>query len=255
MDKNMTFNELHNQSTPLLICNVWDVPSAQVAESLGYKAIGTSSAAIATHLGYSDGESMSFQDLYQVVSRVLANTTLPLTVDIEAGYSRNFSEVYGYIQSLLDMGVVGINIEDSIVEEERKLVEASEFSKLIVYLKDRLKQDGRELFINVRTDTFLLSLPDTLEETEKRIKVYDEAGADGIFVPCITKEWEIQALVKKTNLPINVMCMPDLPDFNKLKDLGVKRISMGNCLFDKIISNLEINLSSIQNNQSFESVF
>ncbi|WED28498.1 isocitrate lyase/phosphoenolpyruvate mutase family protein [Vibrio sp. DW001] len=251
----MTFNELHNQNTPLLLCNVWDVSSAKIAESLGYQAIGTSSAAIATHLGYNDGENMLFQDLYQVVSRISANTTLPLTVDIEAGYNRNPSEVYGYIQSLLDLGIVGINIEDSIVEEERKLVDATEFAKLIVYLKDRLKEGGRKFFINVRTDTFLLNVSEALLETEKRIKLYDEAGADGIFVPCVTKEMDIQTLVKKTKLPINVMCMPELPDFSKLKDLGVRRISMGNFLFDKIIKDLQANLSSIQNNQSFESVF
>ena len=62
----MTFKELHQQETPLLICNVWDVASAKTAEKLGFKAIGTSSAAIATLLGYDDGENMSFEELYYV---------------------------------------------------------------------------------------------------------------------------------------------------------------------------------------------
>ena len=248
----MTFNELHSQNTPLLLCNVWDVPSAKMAESLGYHAIGTSSAAIAAQLGYNDGENMPFQDLYQVVTRIKNNTTLPLTVDIEAGYSRNPSQVYDHIESLLGLGIVGINIEDSLVKEERKLVDATEFAKLILYLRSRLNEEGRKLFINVRTDTFVLNVPDTLVETEKRIKLYDEAGADGIFIPCITKEADIQMLVEKTNLPINVMCMPDLPSFNKLKDLGIKRISMGDFLFAKVIKCIQTNLSSIQKNFSFE---
>lgn len=54
----MEFKNLHNQDNPLLICNVWDAKSAQIAERLGFQAIGTSSAAIAAMLGYEDGENM-----------------------------------------------------------------------------------------------------------------------------------------------------------------------------------------------------
>ncbi len=50
-----TFNELHFQDSPLFLANVWDVKSALTFQKLGFKALGTSSAAIATSMGYEDG--------------------------------------------------------------------------------------------------------------------------------------------------------------------------------------------------------
>jgi 2-methylisocitrate lyase-like PEP mutase family enzyme len=88
----------------------------------------------------------------------------------------------------------------------------------------------------VRTDGFLLGLPSALTETLARIKAYENTGANGIFVPCITAGNDIEAVVKSTRLPINVMCMPALPDFDVLKSLGVKRISMGPFLFNSVYS-------------------
>ena len=40
------FNELHNQDAPLFLGNVWDVNSALIFQKSGFKAIGTSSAAM-----------------------------------------------------------------------------------------------------------------------------------------------------------------------------------------------------------------
>ena len=61
MNRSKKFKELHNQKDLLLIGNVWDVQSASIFEEKGYKAVGTSSAAIATSLGLEDGEQMSFE--------------------------------------------------------------------------------------------------------------------------------------------------------------------------------------------------
>ena len=116
-------------------------------------------------------------------------------------------------------------------------------------------KDQIDVFINVRTDTFLLGQEDALFETQKRAKLYEIAGADGLFVPCITKTADIAAVVKATAMPVNVMCMPDLPDFKSLTNLAVKRISMGNFLFDKLSSEFENTLNSILEDQSFKAVF
>ena len=66
----MDFNALHQQNQPLLLANVWDASSAQAAQQAGYQALGSSSAAIAAMLGYEDGEEMSFDELFYVVSRI-----------------------------------------------------------------------------------------------------------------------------------------------------------------------------------------
>ena len=249
------FNKLHQQSSPLMICNVWDVSSAKIAEKLNFKAIGTSSAAIASVLGYEDGEQMSFEELLFIVKRITTSSKLPLTVDIEAGYSLDPLITAGYIKTLVEAGIVGINIEDSKVDGTRRLIDANSFAGYLSAVKRQLLKDQIDIFINVRTDTFLLGKEDALAETKKRVKLYEIAGADGFFVPCITKAADVEAIVKATTIPVNVMCMPDLPDFKLLTKLGVKRISMGNFLFDKLSNELENTLNSILEDQSFKSVF
>ncbi|MBC8755747.1 isocitrate lyase/phosphoenolpyruvate mutase family protein [Kordia sp. YSTF-M3] len=251
----MEFKQLHQQKTPLLIYNVWDVPSAKVAEKLNAKAIGTSSSAIAQLLGYNDGEELSFSELEYIVKRISANTKLSLSVDLEAGYSRNPAQIVQHITKLHNLGVVGINIEDSIVDEERTLLDAAEFSKTLSEITSQLQKDKIEIFINVRTDTFLLNVANVLEETKKRIKLYENAGASGIFIPCIEKEADIKLMTETTKLPINVLCMPKLPNFNILKQVGVQRISMGNFLFDHMYNQLEKMSKEIITQQSFNAIF
>ena len=251
----MSFKKLHEQRNPLVICNVWDVASVKTAEKLNFQAIGTSSAAIATMLGYEDGEQMSFSELTYIVKRIMKNTELPVTVDIETGYSNDPKEIASHIKTLSDLGVEGINIEDSNVLNERTLINADDFAKKLSEIKKELAKENVSIFINVRTDTFLLGIENTLEECVKRIKLYESVGADGIFVPCIEKEDDIIAVIKSTELPVNVMCMPDLPDFDMLSKLGVKRISMGNFMFNEISNHLESTLDSVLQTQSFKPIF
>lgn len=84
----MEFKNLHNQNKPLLVCNVWDIPSTELAEKLNFQAIGTSSSAVASILGYNDGEEMEFSELEYFVKRISYISKLPLSVDLESGYSR-----------------------------------------------------------------------------------------------------------------------------------------------------------------------
>lgn len=249
------FKILHQQSAPLIICNVWDVASANAAHNNGFNAMGTSSAAIASMLGYADGEQMTFDELLFIVKRIISCSTLPLSVDIEAGYSQDPLVTAAYIKSLAEIGVVGINIEDSKVNGERKLLNANDFTRYLSAIKHQLNNEQVDVFINVRTDVFLLGTTEPIIETQKRAKLYQAAGADGLFIPCITKSEDIKAIVNTINLPINVMCMPDLPDFEVLGNLGVKRISMGNFLFDKMYSELDITLKNLLKNRSFTPIF
>lgn len=251
----MNFTELHQQNNPLLIANVWDIPSTKIAEELGFQAIGTSSAAIASLFGYNDGEDMSFSELEYMVKRIRATTQLPLSVDIESGYSNDTDTIVNNIIKLVNLGIVGINIEDSKINEKRELINAEKFAQQLLEIKTILKAENKDIFINVRTDTFLLGVPNVIDDTKKRIDLYTKAGADGIFVPCIENSKDIQEIVNYTRSPINVMCMPNLPDFEILKNLGVKRISMGNFLFDKMYQNFKELENDALINKSFKSIF
>lgn len=251
----MNFEELHTTTEPLLIGNVWDVTSATLCESAGYKAIGTSSAAIASILGYQDNGTISFQELLMIVKRIKIATALPLSVDIENGYASSSAELIDNIQKLIDVGVSGINIEDSIVTEKRELIDVEQFARKLHTISNYLSKTDQQLFINARTDTFLLGIKNALDKTKARISRYDMQGANGIFIPGIVAEKDIRSIVDHTVLPINVMCMPDLASFDVLKKSGVKRISMGNFLHQHIYANLEQKLKMILTEASFKPIF
>lgn len=250
------FRELHQQDNPLLIGNVWNVQSATVYEKLGYQAVATSSSAVAFSLGYEDGENMSFDEYFYIIERILKSVTIPLSVDLEGGYGKTVEEIILNISRLAEAGVVGINIEDSIIADgTRKLLSTHDFYEKLNAVILKLKEQNIDIFINVRIDPFLLAVDNPVQETLDRMEIIERAEADGIFVPCITKVQDIENVIKKAKLPFSVMCMPELPDFQTLKRLGVKRISSGNFLNGYIYGQLETALKAIGEAESFSPIF
>lgn len=249
-----TFAQLHQNSTAFLIGNIWDVNSAKLFEASGYKAIATSSQALANSFGYDDGEKLPFEILLQLAKRVVEVVQIPFSVDIEGGYSRTIEGITTNISKLHDAGVVGINLEDTLPGALRQLQSVNEFEKILSVVANYISQNNLQLFLNVRTDGFLLGMPAALNETLVRIKSYESSGASGVFIPCITNKDDIKQVVEATKLPVNVMCMPNLPDFTELGELGVKRISMGSFLFSKVYDNARQLLKSIDEDNNFSSI-
>lgn len=228
------FRDLHKSGSIFVLPNAWDAASARILQGKKIPAIATSSAAVAGSLGYEDGEDMPFSDYLFVLRRILASVDIPVSVDIEMGYGASNEAIYSNILQLIGLGVVGINIEDSIIHGgQRTLKDADLFAKTIEFISNRLAAAGNELFINIRCDTFILDVPGKLEETLRRLKTYSNIGADGIFLPCISSEEDITTVVRNTSLPLNVMAIPGLPSFDKLQQWGVRRVTMGNFLYSK----------------------
>ncbi|MBK5195021.1 MAG: isocitrate lyase/phosphoenolpyruvate mutase family protein [Proteiniphilum sp.] len=228
MSKINDFRKLHSGDEPFILGNVWDAKSAQLAEKAGFKAVGISGHAIAENLGYKDGENMSFEELLFVVNRVIKSVSIPVSVDIDGGYGRSLGKVNEHIGQLLKMGAAGINIEDSVVKEgKRSLVETEKFTKIVRGIRSFLSEQKFAFFVNIRTDTYVTKHLQPLQETLKRVKTYEEAGADGIFVPLLSDDKEIKMVIKSTKLPLNVYLQPETPSYSQLKQLGVKRISSG----------------------------
>ncbi|MNB79574.1 Methylisocitrate lyase [compost metagenome] len=207
-------------------------------------------------LGYEDGEGLSFDELLYIVTRIKSVTCLPLSVDVEAGYGASASDITSNLTRLAELGVVGVNLEDSrVIKGVRQLDDAAVFARRLTAIRHQLDDARCRLFINVRTDTFLLNHPQALHETLLRGRLYQQAGADGLFVPGLTSEHDIAILAQDIPVPLNVMCMPDLPTFDRLGELGVKRISMGNFIHSKMHSTLTTFMRAIPSQQSFAGVF
>ena len=100
-----TFFQLHYNDELLLIGNVWDVNTAKIFEANGFKAIATSSAALANALGYEDGQQLPFELLLETVTRINKAVSIPLSVDMEGGYSETIPGILQNIEKLYDAGV------------------------------------------------------------------------------------------------------------------------------------------------------
>jgi 2-methylisocitrate lyase-like PEP mutase family enzyme len=249
------FKRLHHTSELFLLPNVWNTKSALTFQGKKFPAVATSSAAVANSLGYEDGENMPFAEYLFVIEKILHFVDIPLSVDMEMGYGKSDEEICKNILELATMGVAGINIEDSInVSSGRILGDAKDFAKTIRYIKNKLLSDGLDLFINVRCDTYILNVGNKQKETIQRLMEYESCGADGIFLPCIKDEKDIAEAVQSTSLPLNVMCIPGLPDLPTLKHLGVKRASMGPFLFRKVYETAGQLAESIVANQNFSPI-
>jgi len=231
MSKVSRFKALHAKDDVLLLGNVWDAHTASLAEKAGYEAFGTSSHAIAFSFGYADGEQISFEELLFVLKRIAAKITIPLSVDFEAGYSNDPDTVAGYVKQLTDIGIVGINLEDGQVKEEKRILgDASLLADKIKAIKAKT-----DIFINARADTYTTKAGNALEESIRRAGIYKEAGADGIFIPLMEKQEEIKQFVGEVDLPLNVFVTPALPGIRELASLGVKRVSHGAKQYDALL--------------------
>ncbi len=227
-EKEKQLHQLHHNNQLLVLPNIWDPLGALLLESLGYKAIATASASIAFSNGYDDGEKIPFNDLLFILKKIVQSVKIPVTADIESGYAENNSTLKANIKKLIDAGIAGINFEDSR-QDEQKLISIEEQCEKISLIKNTASAMGSSLFINARTDVFVktnhLSDEQKLSETVKRGKAYKNAGAD-CFYPIALKE-SIATIIKEVSLPVNILLLPEIPDFTTLKEIGLARLSLG----------------------------
>jgi 2-methylisocitrate lyase-like PEP mutase family enzyme len=225
-----------------MLPNAWDLASARIIENAGAKAVATSSAAMAWALGYPDGEQMPWEDLLTACRRILESVSVPVSVDIERGYGSDAEETGGLVGALIQLGVVGINIEDGKDPATGKLADASVLAQRIACIRAVAEHRGVPLFINARTDTYLtseLSGEARFEETRQRALAYIEAGAHGIFVPGLADADEIARLAALLPVPLNIYVgYPGAPDAATLRDLGVRRISLGCGTMQAVLAHL-----------------
>lgn len=244
MNNIQRFNQLHQSTEPLFLGNAWDLLSALTLEKAGFQAIGTTSWGVANSLGFKDGELVDFDRHLRIIQTITEHVTVPVSADIEAGYGETVETIVQNVLKTADVGVAGINIEDSLKKQEG-LRDISQHAKLLFEIRNALEHSGfKDFFINARTDTYLQK-KNPLSETIERGKAYVDSGASGIFVPGVMLDKDIKEISSKIKAPLNVLSLPGLTDCNKLKALGVQRFSFGNALSDKVIAFMEMNASQL----------
>lgn len=219
------FLALHRQPRPLLLANAWDAASARLWQEAGAPAIATASAAVSWARGYPDGGALPRRALLDSLRDIVRVTSVPITVDLEDGYSDDADAVADLVAEVVGLGAVGINLEDGAADPERLVAKIDAV---------RRRLGGTPVFINARTDVYLRGMTAgqaAMQETVSRLMRYGAAGADGGFVPGLTALPDMADISAAVPVALNIMALPGLPSPATLAGAGVRRISTGPGLF------------------------
>jgi 2-methylisocitrate lyase-like PEP mutase family enzyme len=228
-DKRRAFAALH-QSGCFVIPNPWDAGSARYLQSLGFKALATTSAGFAwSHARADNGitRDMALAHLHEMVAAV----DVPINADFENGFAPDAAGVAENVRLAVATGVAGLSIEDSTGDAARPLFTLDEAVERIRAARGAIDRAGGGVMLVGRAECFLVGRPD-LAETLARLQAYANAGADCLYAPGVTTREQIVALVeavapKPLNLLVGSASELTVAD---IAALGVRRISVGGAL-------------------------
>jgi 2-methylisocitrate lyase-like PEP mutase family enzyme len=228
-DKRRQFHEMH-RSGCFVIPNPWDIGSARFLQSLGFKALASTSSGFAWSRGYPDGPVARDQVLAHL-RELVAATDVPVNADFQNGYAHEPDAVAENVRLAVATGVAGLSIEDSTADAAKPLYDLATASARMRAARCAIDSSGGDTLLVGRAECFLVGRPE-LEETITRLKAYAQAGADCLYAPGITTQAQIEAVVRAVApKPVNLLL--GFPSELTVKDvaaLGVRRISVGGAL-------------------------
>lgn len=230
--------ELHHMGRPLVLANIWDVAGARAVVAAGSPVVATSSVAMASARGGSDGNrdrEAAFAQLRQIASAV----AVPVTADIEAGYDLDPDDLVNY---LLEAGAVGCNIEDTdhaATEGGDLLIEAEVQARYLAEIRAAADRRGVGVVLNARIDAIIRHPKhdpvDAMDEVIQRARLYLDAGVDCVYPISLRDPVLVAQVVKELDRPVNVN--PSDP-LTALAEAGAARISLGGSVQNWMMSEL-----------------
>jgi 2-methylisocitrate lyase-like PEP mutase family enzyme len=250
-EKRRTFHALH-ASGCFVIPNPWDVGSARYLQSLGFKALATTSSGFAWSRAHADN-AMSRDAVLAHLAEVVAATDLPINADFESGFAADAAGVAESVRLAVATGVAGLSIEDSTGDATTPLYDVDTAVLRIRAARGAIDRAGGDTLLVGRAECFLAGRPD-LAETIARLKAYANAGADCLYAPGIRTREEIAAIVTAVApKPVNLLIgwASDLTQADVAK-LGVRRISVGGALARSALGGFMRAAKTIADNGRFD---
>jgi 2-methylisocitrate lyase-like PEP mutase family enzyme len=226
-DKRRTFHELH-ESGCFVLPNPWDVGSALYLQSLGFKALATTSSGLAWSEGRPDN-ALPRERVLAHLAELAAATDVPLNADFESGFAAEPAGVLESVRLAVQTGIAGLSIEDSTGQPAAPLHEFDVAVERIRAARRAIDRAGGDVLLVGRTECLYLGpVPGTLAEAIARLEAFADAGADCLFAPGIRSVEEIRALVAALSpKPINLLMAGPGLELAAIAALGVRRVSVG----------------------------
>lgn len=224
-----SFRALHDSGC-FVIPNPWDPGSARYLQSLGFKAVATTSAGFAWSQARPDN-GVSVDQVIEHLRAMVAAVDIPVNADFEAGFAPDAAGVEHNVRRAAETGVAGLSIEDSTGDAAQPLFALDVAIERLRAARRAIDATGGDTLLVGRSEGFIVGRPD-LAETIRRLQAYSEAGADCLYAPGIRTKEEIRAVVEAVApKPVNVLIgWPTELTVQDLAALRVRRISVGGAL-------------------------
>ncbi len=224
-DKAREFLSLHRAGEPLLLPNPWDLGSAKLLASLGFKALATTSSGFAATLGRNDG-SVSREEALIHAAVIVAATDLPVSADLENAFADEPQGVAETIKLAIQVGLAGASVEDFSGRAEDPIYAIELAAARVEEAAEAAHEGPVPLVLTARAETYLHGRPD-LADTIARLQAYADAGADVLYAPGLRAIEDIRRVIREVDRPVNVLVFEGVPAVSELAAAGVSRISVG----------------------------
>ena len=226
----MSFRDLHRPGQPFILANAWDAGSTKMLAGLGAPAIATSSAAHAFTLGRPDGGHVTRDEALAHAADLVAAVDVPVSGDFENGFGHAPEDCAETVRLSAEVGLAGISIEDAALPDDR----AYPFDEAVERIRAAsaaARALPRDFVLVARADGVMNGHYD-IEETLRRVRAFDDAGADCLYVPMPKTVEDLQRVIAATEKPVNVLVAgryAKLP-LTVLAAMGAARLSLGSAL-------------------------
>ena len=225
-----SFRDLHQPGNPFILANAWDQGSARMLAALGAKAIATSSAAHAFTLGRPDMGTVTRDEALSHAQDLMAATPLPVSGDFENGFGDDPDTCAETVRLSGEIGLAGICIEDTALPDTA----AYDFDLAVERIKaaaSAARNTPKDFFLVARADGVMNGVYD-MAEAMKRIRAFDQAGADGLYIPIPPDMDALKTICKATDKPVNVLAAGKFTKVPQAEfaNAGAARISLGSAL-------------------------
>lgn len=237
-EKARHFQALHEAPKPFVIANAWDAGSARILTALGFEALATSSGACAGVLGRLDGRVTRAEALAHCKAIVDA-TDLPVSADLEKGFGDSPDVAAETIRLAAEVGLVGGSIEDATGDPARPLFEAAHARERVAAAVEAARSLSFPFTLTARTENYLRGNPD-LDDTIRRLQLFEAAGADVLMAPGLPDLDAVRAVCAALSRPVNFMAGIKGKSFTvaALSEAGVRRVSLATSLYRAAMTGL-----------------
>jgi 2-methylisocitrate lyase-like PEP mutase family enzyme len=179
---------------------IYDGMSARLGRMAGFDALYATGGGIARSTGVPDINLIDPGQIVQRLSEICDAVDCPVIGDADTGYG-NALNAYRVIRQFARIGLAGVHLEDQTFPKrcghlnDKSIVKAKDFVPVLKAAKDA----DPDIIIIARTDAIAVEGFDAAVE---RMKLYDEAGADVLFIEAPTTLEQIEQIPKLFSKPL-----------------------------------------------------